>query len=252
MYRIVDNQYRHNGHGQGNKYLPKNGPLRSAVYLGRFIQAVGNGGQKSSGHNDIVGRGPRGQHNGPARIIKSDSVDQQIHGHQRPRKKHGEGKKEGELSAQKELPPGQGIGRHHGKKGADGRAHHSVPYGVIIGTPDFLVAEYHLVGFQGKAFGQQLHQIGYNRLRRADGHTEHIDQRIQCDAGRQKAEYIIAGCENPVPRGHSAALWAKLRCFLFPSHHRDTSETFLLSLLAKITSSRLMAELNSPTADPKL
>lgn len=37
-----------------------------------------------------------------------------------------------------------------------------------------------------------------------------------------------------------------------PVYHRDISDTFLLIRLARNTSSKLITELNKPTAEPKL
>lgn len=86
----------------------------------------------------------------------------------------------------KEVSTGKWIGKDNGHHHVDDGAKDGIVDGIVIGSPNLLVFKDDLVRTDRKSFWEQPYLPAGGRQRIADGHTQHIYQRIQANHDDQQ------------------------------------------------------------------
>ena len=129
-----------------------------------------------------------------------------------------------------------------------------IPDGIEVARPDILTLEYFLIAFQRDVDREEDHLSAQHCIRVGEGRNHNEVNRVENNQCKQSKEECVEDKEDFIPSCVLQRIVPGLdrRIFhghiLFPPYHSEFSEKRLEVVLAIISSTTLMTELNRPMA----
>ena len=203
------------------------------------LQLVGQRTEEGAQDDDVQERDGGRQHQCPAGVEQADLLHQPVERDQAAGDVDGQHHHGDEQVLAEQFPAGQRVRGQDRQGDVDGGADHDVPDRVVVGAPHAGVVQDDLVGLDRQTGRHDPHLALEGLLRIADGDRQDVDERVQRHRHGDQADQEDDAVERQVGAAPGG-------------YHSETSVMRLLTRLKTTRKTRLIVELNSPTAVAKL